>query len=130
MLLESVRVVGGIPAPRTTPLFSINILEGNNTMPQVARQNDRFSTGHKCTTTSTVTGPSTNVFANGRGVERKGDPSVVHTIKIGKKCKPHSVKIASGSSTVFVNGKPIARVGDSIDSGAITSGSNNVFAGG
>jgi uncharacterized Zn-binding protein involved in type VI secretion len=99
-------------------------------MPSVARQGDNFRTGHKCTGTSTVTGPSSNVFANGRGIERKGDPSVVHTIKRGKKCKPHSVNIASGSSTVFVNGKPIARVGDSIDSGSITSGSNNVFAGG
>ena len=34
----------------------------------------------------------------------------------------------AGSSTVFVNGKPIARVGDSTDSGAITAGSPNVFA--
>lgn len=101
-------------------------------MPQVARQNDRFSTGHGCDRTSTVTGPSSNVFANGRGVERKGDPSVVHLINSGRRgrCQPHTVNIAGGSSTVFVNGKPIARVGDSIDSGAITSGSDNVFAGG
>jgi uncharacterized Zn-binding protein involved in type VI secretion len=101
-------------------------------MPKVARQSDQFRTGHGCNTISTVTGPSTNVFANGRGVERKGDPSVVHLINSGKKgkCQPHSVKIAAGSSTVFVNGKPIARVGDSIDSGAITTGSNDVFAGG
>ncbi len=98
-------------------------------MPQVARQNDRFSTGHGCDRTSTVTGPSSNVFANGRGVERKGDPSVRHNINSGI-CQPHTVNIAGGSSTVFVNGKPIARVGDSIDSGAITSGSDNVFAGG
>ena len=99
-------------------------------MPAVARRGDRFNTGHKCTVTSTITGPSRDVFANGRGVERRGDPSVVHTIKIGKKCKPHSVNISGGSSTVFVNGRPIARVGDSIDNGSITSGSNNVFAGG
>jgi uncharacterized Zn-binding protein involved in type VI secretion len=99
-------------------------------MPKVARQSDQFRTGHGCNTISTVTGPSTNVFANGRGVERKGDPSVVHLVQIGKKCWPHSVTIAAGSSTVFVNGKPIARVGDSIDSGAITTGSNDVFAGG
>ncbi len=98
-------------------------------MPKVARQNDQFKTGHGCATTSTVTGPSTDVFANGRGVERKGDPSVVHSIKRGSKCKPHTVNISGGSSTVFVNGKPIARVGDAIDNGSITTGSDNVFAG-
>jgi uncharacterized Zn-binding protein involved in type VI secretion len=34
-----------------------------------------------------------------------------------------------GSSTVFVVGKAIARIGDSTDSGQMTSGSSNVFAG-
>ena len=100
-------------------------------MPKVARQNDQFRTGHGCATTSTVTGPSTDVFANGRGVERKGDPSVSHLINSGRKgrCQPHTVNITGGSSTVFVNGKPIARVGDAIDRGSISSGSDNVFAG-
>lgn len=98
-------------------------------MPAVARQNDSFKTGHGCTTVSKITGPSSDVFANGIGVERKGDPSVVHTINSGKKCRPHQVNIKSGSSTVFVNGKPIARVGDSIDNGSISSGSPTVFAG-
>jgi uncharacterized Zn-binding protein involved in type VI secretion len=99
-------------------------------MPAVARQNDSFSTGHGCTVTSTITGPSTDVFVNGRGVERKGDPSVQHTIKSGRSCVPHTVNISSGSETVYVNGKPIARIGDKIDLGSITSGSGNVFAGG
>ena len=99
-------------------------------MPQVARQNDQFNTGHGCDTTAMITGPSTDVFANGRGVERKGDPSVVHSILVGKACVPHTVNITGGSSTVFVNGKPIARIGDSIDSGSISSGSQDVFAGG
>lgn len=101
-------------------------------MPAVARQNDKFNTGHGCDISSTITGPSTDVFANGRGVERKGDPSVIHNIDSGKRgaCQPHTVNITGGSSTVFVNGKPIARVGDSIDNGAISSGSPDVFAGG
>lgn len=98
-------------------------------MPAVARQNDSFKTGHGCSGTSQVTGPSTDVFANGLGVERRGDPSVVHSIRRGRKCKTHTVNIAGGSSTVFVNGRPIARVGDAIDSGSITSGSPDVFAG-
>ena len=97
-------------------------------MPAVARQNDSFKTGHPWTVaTSTLTGPSTDVFVNGRGVERRGDPSVVHP---DESWNPHVTKISSGSGTVFVNGKPIARVGDSIDMGAIQSGSDNVFAGG
>lgn len=98
-------------------------------MPAVARQNDSFSTGHPCTGVSALTGPSSDVFVNGRGVERRGDPSVTHTIKIGKRCVPHVVPITGGSSTVFVNGRPIARVNDSIDRGAIISGSGDVFAG-
>jgi uncharacterized Zn-binding protein involved in type VI secretion len=98
-------------------------------MPAVARQGDSFSTGHGCTGQSTLTGPSGDVFADGIGVERQGDPCVEHTIKSGKRCVPHVVNISSGSGSVFVNGRPIARVGDSIDAGSITSGSPSVTAG-
>jgi uncharacterized Zn-binding protein involved in type VI secretion len=98
-------------------------------MPAVARQTDSFNTGHPCVSTSQLTGPSTDVFANGLGVERQGDPSVVHPHKVGKYCVSHTVTITGGSSTVFVNGKPIARVGDAIDLGSITGGSGDVFAG-
>ncbi len=99
-------------------------------MPAVARNGDPCSTGHGCDATSTVIGPSTNVFANGIGVERQGDPVAPHTIPSGPVCVPHSAVINVGSSTVFVNGIPIARVGDSTDAGSITGGSSNVFAGG
>jgi uncharacterized Zn-binding protein involved in type VI secretion len=98
-------------------------------MPAVTRQTDSFSTGHPCVSTSQLTDPSTDVFANGLGVERQGDPSVEHYYKVGKNCVPHTVTITGGSSTVFVNGKPIARVGDAIDLGQITDGSGDVFAG-
>jgi len=97
-------------------------------MPAVARKTDKFKTGHLCTVISTLTGPSTDVFANGLGVERKGDPSVRHTTS-GRSCTPHTVNIASGSSTVFVNDRPIARIGDKIDKDSIISGSPDVFAG-
>jgi uncharacterized Zn-binding protein involved in type VI secretion len=70
------------------------------------------------------------VFVNGSGVERLGDPTVLHDIKVGKKTYPHIEFIKSGSGSVFVNGKPVARVGDSVDLGAIISGSPNVFCGG
>ena len=102
-------------------------------MPGVARENDTASTGHGCDTTTTVVVPSTNVFCNTRGVERKGDPTAAHTIPNSASppvCIPHSASITEGSNKkVFVNGKLIARIGDSCDGGAITGGSSNVFAG-
>jgi len=102
-------------------------------MPAVTRDGDATTTGHGCHTTTTVTGPSTDVFCNSKGVERKGDPTAAHTIENSATppvCVSHlGAVINAGSSTVFVNGKAIARIGDSCDSGAITEGSGDVFAG-
>ena len=102
-------------------------------MPAVTRDGDATTTGHGCDTTTTVTGPSTDVFCNSKGVERKGDPTAAHTIENSATppvCVSHlGAVINAGSSTVFVNGKAIARIGDSCDSGAITEGSGDVFAG-
>ena len=103
-------------------------------MPGVTRDGDATTTGHGCDATTTVTGPSTNVFCNTKGVERKTDPTAAHTIPNGASppvCVSHSgAVINAGSGTVFVNSKAIARIGDSCDAGAITGGSSNVFAGG
>ena len=102
-------------------------------MPGVTRDGDATTTGHGCDATTTVTGPSTDVFCNSKGVERKDDPTAAHTIPNGASppvCVSHlGAVINAGSSTVFVNGKAIARIGDSCDAGAITGGSGNVFAG-
>ena len=100
-------------------------------MPGVTRKDDVTTTGHGCSATTTVVEPSGDVFCNTRGVERKGDPAAPHTIPAGSPpvCVPHSAVINAGSGTVFVNGKAIARVGDSCDAGAIFNGSSNVFAG-
>ena len=98
-------------------------------MPGVTRDGDATTTGHGCDDTTTVTGPSTNVFCNTTGVERKTDHTSAHTILSGLSCVPHSAVINAGSGTVFVNSKSIARIGDSCDDGAITGGSSNVFAG-
>jgi len=98
-------------------------------MAPVARIGDSIATGHGCDGTTTLTGPSTNVFANNLGVERQGDPTVVHRLT-GKGCSvTHTAAINVGSGTVFVNNKAIARIGDSADAGSITSGSPSVFAG-
>jgi uncharacterized Zn-binding protein involved in type VI secretion len=99
-------------------------------MPAVARNGDPTTTGHGCDATTTVVGPSVNVFTNSKGTERAGDPTAAHTIPAGAACVPHGAVINVGSGTVYVNSKAIARSGDSTDGGAITSGSPNVFAGG
>ena len=101
-------------------------------MPEVTRDGDATTTGHGCDLTTTVTGPSTDVFCNSKGVERKTDPTAAHTIPNSADppvCVAHSATITEGSSTVFVNSKAIARKGDSCDSGEITEGSPTVFAG-
>jgi uncharacterized Zn-binding protein involved in type VI secretion len=98
-------------------------------MSPVARIGDSIATGHGCDGTTTLTGPSGDVFANSLGVERQGDPTVVHALT-GRGCGiSHTAAINVGSGTVYVNNKPIARVGDSADAGSITSGSPTVFAG-
>ena len=60
-------------------------------MPAACRKGDSLSTGHICSSTTTLTTPS--------------------------------------QSTVFVEGLALARIGDSADAGAMTSGSSNVFSG-
>ena len=98
-------------------------------MPAIARIGDSISTGHGCDGTTTLTGPSGDVFVNGLGVERAGDPTVVHRLT-GRNCGvTHAAAVNAGSGTVFVNNKAVARVGDSADAGSITSGSGTVFAG-
>jgi uncharacterized Zn-binding protein involved in type VI secretion len=98
-------------------------------MAPVARIGDSIATGHGCDATTTLTGPSGNVFVNNLGVERQGDPTVVHKLT-GKGCSvTHTAVINVGSNKVFVNNKAIARIGDSADAGSITSGSPNVFSG-
>ena len=101
-------------------------------MPGVTRDGDATTTGHGCDTTTTVTGPSGDVFCNSLGLERKTDPTASHDRPVGDPvvCTAHTSSITEGSAKkVFVNGKLIARIGDACDSGAITGGSTNVFAG-
>ena len=42
----------------------------------------------------------------------------------------HVANVNAGSPNVFVEGLAVARIGDSADSGNMTSGSGNVFANG
>ena len=100
-------------------------------MPAVSRETDTVSTGHACDTITTLdgtnTGTASNVYMNGLSVCCVGDKTVVHNIKSGSSCVPHIEFIKNGSSSVFIGGKAVARIGDSCDAGVITSGSGNVF---
>lgn len=67
-----------------------------------------------------------SVFANNIRVHRVGDAWAVHCSK--KKCHPGVT--ASGSNSVFVEGKQVARIGDPLNCGSrIASGSRDVFVG-
>ena len=73
---------------------------------------------------------SGDVFANSIAVSRQGDNNTTHLLP-GVPCPAHAAPIASGSSTVFVNGKGCGRVGDGISGcTSVAAGSSNVFAGG
>lgn len=95
-------------------------------MPAVTRLGD-VCTGHGAFPSRPSTSASPNVFANGIKVHRKGDSWATH-------CNPtpscHDSVLASGSSTVFVNGRDIGRIGDPVACGSsVATGSGNVFAG-
>ena len=57
----------------------------------------------------TRAGGSSDVFCNGIGISRQGDNNTGHLLP-GAPCPSHSAPIATGSSTVFVNGKGCGRV--------------------
>ena len=102
-------------------------------MPAAARaQNvDTISTGHPCDGTAQISGTSqSSVYVNGIIASVTGDAIAPHTILVGDECVPHIAFVSGGSSTVFFEVIPAARVGDSADAGQIITGSPNVFIGG
>lgn len=101
-------------------------------MPATSRIGDALATGHGCTGVTTIADSNTDhtVFANGINIIVVGAPTVVHTVPGGGGCVPHTHQLTSGSSSVYINGIPVGRIGDSADAGAMISGSGNVFVGG
>jgi uncharacterized Zn-binding protein involved in type VI secretion len=91
-------------------------------MPQVHRKGD-IGTGHgNCGPRPNIQG-SPNVFTNGIETHREGDAWAVHC--------DHGGSLKKGSSTVFINGKGCARIGDPVTCGSrAATHSPNVFAGG
>ena len=78
-------------------------------MPGVSRKGDANSAG------GAITGScASTVFANGRNVSLTGDSVTPHPCCGKPGCAPHcSAKTSGGSPTVFAEGKPIIRKGDS-----------------
>jgi uncharacterized Zn-binding protein involved in type VI secretion len=73
---------------------------------------------------------SPDVFVNAIKWSRQGDNNTAHLLP-GSPCPTHAVPIATGSTTVFINGKGAGRIGDGISScTSVAAGSSNVFAGG
>ena len=100
-------------------------------MPAVSRKGDSLSTGHICTSTTNLDTPTQGtVFANSILVARIGDPNVPHPNPPAPPCPDHVANVNVGSPNLFAVGIAVARIGDSADAGAMTSGSGNVFANG
>ena len=100
-------------------------------MPAVSRKGDSLSTGHICASTTTLDTPGQGTcFANSILIARVSDPTVSHPFPPAPSCAPHVANVNAGSPNVFVEGLAVARIGDSTDAGAMTSGSGNVFANG
>ena len=100
-------------------------------MPKISRKGDSLTTGHLCVSTTTLDTPGQGtVFANKILIARITDPTVAHPFPPVPVCANHVATVVTGSATVFVEGLKCARIGDSADAGAMTTGSSNVFAGG
>ena len=98
-------------------------------MPAVSRVGDSLSTGHICTSTTTIASSNTDgtVKANGINIIVVGAPTVAHPNPPSPPCPNHVANLNAGSGTVRVNSIAVGRIGDSADLGAMTSGSGNVF---
>lgn len=86
-----------------------------------------MDSGHGCFPPRNNVQASGDVFAEGIAVHRQGDMWAPHA------CPPnvHASVLAKGSSTVYVNGKQCARIGDPVACGSNTvDGAGTVFAGG
>ena len=100
-------------------------------MPAISRKGDSLSTGHICTSTTTIASSNTDgtVKANGINIIVVGAPTVSHPNPPSPPCTNHVANLNAGSGTVRVNSIAVGRIGDSADAGAMTSGSGNVFSG-
>ena len=100
-------------------------------MPAATRLGD-ICTGHACWPPRPSVESSPNVFVNKIPLHRQGDGWATHCCThpgVPHGC--HDSVLASGSSTVYVNGKQAGRIGDPVACGSsVATGSDDVFIGG
>lgn len=100
-------------------------------MPPVTRLGD-LCTGHECFPARKSVSGSPDVFVNSKPAHRQSDSWDTHCCThpdMPHGC--HNGVLASGSSTVYVNGRQLGRIGDPVSCGStVATGSGNVFAGG
>lgn len=100
-------------------------------MPAVTRVGDTLSTGHGCTGVTTLASANQgSVYVNGILSTVVGATTAVHAVPPKPPCPPHTANLNAGSGSVFVEGIPLGRIGDSADAGSMLVGSSNVYAGG
>lgn len=96
-------------------------------MPGVVRLGD-ICTGHGCYPPRSNVGASGNVFCDGIGVHRQGDPWDQHSCGV---CSSHGGQLAAGSPNVYVNGVQCGRIGDPVTCGSsAATGSSGVYCNG
>ena len=94
-------------------------------MPAASRKGD-ICVGHGCFPPTPSVAGSGDVFIDKIPALRKGDAVAPHGCG---NCPPHGRSVSAGSPTVFVNGRPLARVGDGVDcGGSVAAGSATVVA--
>jgi uncharacterized Zn-binding protein involved in type VI secretion len=85
-----------------------------------------IGTDHNGFPPTPVTAGSPDVLIDGKPVARVGDPLAPHS---KPKHPPHPRAIASGSSTVLINGIPAAVTGSAVSCGGVTIGSGSAVIG-
>lgn len=95
-------------------------------MALAARRGD-LCTGHDDCKARPILRGSPDVFVDDRAAARQDDPLASHSCA---EHKSHKGKVRGGSSTVTLNDRPAARVGDEVDcGGALDVGSEHVQIG-
>ena len=98
-------------------------------MPAICRGNSVDADVTHCST-PLRSALSPNVIVNGTGISRQGDNNTSHLLPGVPICPSHAAPIATGSTTVFINGKGCGRIGDAITGcTSVATGSSNTFAG-
>jgi len=101
-------------------------------MPGVARGASKDSVSvHECGVVPRCDSASADVFINGEPCHRVTDTNTSHPfLPPPAGCPTHVTSVTSGSTSVFCNGKGVARLGDPYGCGiTITSSSTDVICG-